>query len=511
MLLTGCSEEEETEAALVPEIETVQPASGRAGDVITVTGRNFSSHLNNNLVSFNGWPAEVASAEGDHTLKVTVPKQATTGIIAIAVNEYATEGPVFTIVDETVAPEITSVSTSILEPGQTFIITGKNFLTGNDAVRNIVRIGNIRASLLRATDSKLTLTVPAGITGDNVKLTVSIGETVSNAIIVSVNSFSSTLYWALIPNINIPMDGFQQFIVSGSADGSNTQERPYFSIPDDTADTKETLRYPLYGGGYAPSENLFYAFNSNLKVITKFSHGWNDLQDVYQPSLLNFFPAGPFAVMEGTNDIFFFGNDGSSNALYRGNKTDATKLSSKSFIQPSRIQVGDQAIYVLDGGTVFQLQLPGTSFDPLDLSVLPPVISGGGLVDIQYSNERKKLYLLYKKEGTSNLALYAWDDVTAQINLVYDQLPAGTTNLKIAHQQNGLQLYYTAPDVPIVTSFVPISLWMLNLRPNENELYSPIPVHRNITIIKDRTETNGTSLEKGIAYNGVSFLTIDDL
>src|ERR1700739_1490940 len=60
------------------------PQKGFVGQTVTIQGQGFSLTSTANIVQFNGTPATVTSATGN-TLTVTVPSEATTGPISVAV------------------------------------------------------------------------------------------------------------------------------------------------------------------------------------------------------------------------------------------------------------------------------------------------------------------------------------------------------------------------------------------------------------------------------------------
>lgn len=65
-----------------PYISSFSPMSGVAGDVVIISGIDFSSILSNNIVSFNGVNASVTEATAN-SLTVLVPEGANTGKISI--------------------------------------------------------------------------------------------------------------------------------------------------------------------------------------------------------------------------------------------------------------------------------------------------------------------------------------------------------------------------------------------------------------------------------------------
>lgn len=83
--------------AAIPTITAISPTTGKVGDVVTITGTNFSTTIADNVVKFNGITATVTAATAT-TLTVTVPATATTGAVSLSVKSVAATGtPTFTV------------------------------------------------------------------------------------------------------------------------------------------------------------------------------------------------------------------------------------------------------------------------------------------------------------------------------------------------------------------------------------------------------------------------------
>ena len=86
-------------AAIGPKITGFTPKSGTMGIAVTITGNNFSSIPNKNVVKFNGLKAKVLNASSAQ-LQVTVPEGANTGKVSVTVNGYtAVSNQDFTVAD----------------------------------------------------------------------------------------------------------------------------------------------------------------------------------------------------------------------------------------------------------------------------------------------------------------------------------------------------------------------------------------------------------------------------
>ncbi|MCD4698283.1 MAG: IPT/TIG domain-containing protein, partial [Bacteroidales bacterium] len=71
-----------------PEISSFSPTNGTAGTEVTITGKNYSSFPEGNIVKFNGLSAEITDAS-DTTLTVIAPQGVTTGPITVGIEETA--------------------------------------------------------------------------------------------------------------------------------------------------------------------------------------------------------------------------------------------------------------------------------------------------------------------------------------------------------------------------------------------------------------------------------------
>jgi sugar lactone lactonase YvrE len=93
-IITSCSDDDTS--AVKPEVLSVSPTSGTKTTVVTINGKNFSSSLTENEVTFNGKPATITAATSTQ-LTVTVPASADSGpVIVTTKGSSATNQPVFT-------------------------------------------------------------------------------------------------------------------------------------------------------------------------------------------------------------------------------------------------------------------------------------------------------------------------------------------------------------------------------------------------------------------------------
>lgn len=158
--------DDENETAPGPSITSFTPASGLPGSSVTISGKNFSTSPAANQVTFNSVLATVASASATQ-LVVTVPESATTGKIKVTTTAgSATSDTNFEILQTT----ITTFSPASAPVGSTVTITGTNF--SGTPLGNSVEFNGVSATVLTATPTQLTVTVPVDATDGKISVKI---------------------------------------------------------------------------------------------------------------------------------------------------------------------------------------------------------------------------------------------------------------------------------------------------------------------------------------------------
>lgn len=92
-VLIACSDDESD--SVLPEVTSISPDKGPKTTVITIIGKNFSSVVAENQVTFNGKPATITGATSTQ-LTVTVPSAAGSGLVIVSTkSKEAIQKPVF--------------------------------------------------------------------------------------------------------------------------------------------------------------------------------------------------------------------------------------------------------------------------------------------------------------------------------------------------------------------------------------------------------------------------------
>jgi len=178
---TATSSSSFTVTTPVPTITGFSPASGPVGSTVAINGTNFSTTPSSNTVKFHNTTASVSAATTTQ-LTVTVPSGATTGTITVKVGtQTATSSSSYTV---TVPPTISSFSPADGVVGATVVIQGANFSATK--VNNAVSFNGTSATVVSATTTKLTITVPAGATTGPIAVTVA-GQTATSAAVFVVD------------------------------------------------------------------------------------------------------------------------------------------------------------------------------------------------------------------------------------------------------------------------------------------------------------------------------------
>lgn len=174
-------------AIATPAIIGFTPITGAIGSSVTING-TFSSTASENVVTFNGVAAIVASATSTQ-LVVSVPVGATTGKIAVTVR-----GKIINSLEDFVViapPTITTITPLSGTIGSTVVITGNYFSLNRS--ENLVKFNGVIATVTQATSTQLTVTVPTGATTGKIAITVKEKEVVSvdNFIVINIPTITS--------------------------------------------------------------------------------------------------------------------------------------------------------------------------------------------------------------------------------------------------------------------------------------------------------------------------------
>lgn len=148
-----------------PTVLAFSPGQGRAGTVVTLTGRRFAPTAAGNQVYFNGLRANVLSASTT-SLTVRVPAGTSPGRLKVVTPDGA--GPSGIDFVAYLPPTLNTVAPAEAVPGAVVTLTGTHF--SPLAAQDTVTFGGVPALVRQATATTLQVVVPTGATLGKIQL-----------------------------------------------------------------------------------------------------------------------------------------------------------------------------------------------------------------------------------------------------------------------------------------------------------------------------------------------------
>lgn len=167
--VNGFSQTTTTDFTIIPSpvMTDFSPKSGKEGNTVTITGKNFDTTPSNNLVKFNGTIATVTAATTTE-LQVTVPAGILDGNITVEVaGDVTTSSEQFIVI---LPPTIAGFSPASGKIGSTITITGTGF--DATATKNTVKLNGVTATVSFSTNTQLSIVVPNNATTGKIDLEV---------------------------------------------------------------------------------------------------------------------------------------------------------------------------------------------------------------------------------------------------------------------------------------------------------------------------------------------------
>ncbi|MEK6837071.1 MAG: IPT/TIG domain-containing protein, partial [Nanoarchaeota archaeon] len=149
---------------ITPVINSLSPAAGPVGTLVTISGSRFGAAQGTSTVTFNGILATPTSWS-DTSIVVPVPAAASTGPVVVTVGGMSSTGVTFTV-----TPKIISLSPSSGQVGTVVSISGYNF--GASQGTSTVTFNGITAAPLTWSNTTITVPVPSGASTGPVVVTV---------------------------------------------------------------------------------------------------------------------------------------------------------------------------------------------------------------------------------------------------------------------------------------------------------------------------------------------------
>jgi gliding motility-associated-like protein len=153
-----------------PTLTFFSPSNGSIGTSVVITGTNFSTTPEDNIVKFFNDRTAVVTVSTNTTLTTTVPAGTTTGKISVTTNCITVISATDFTLGAALVPTITSFTPVSGSVGTTITITGTNFSA--TPASNTVEFNGTPAVVTASTATSITTTVPVGATTGKITVTI---------------------------------------------------------------------------------------------------------------------------------------------------------------------------------------------------------------------------------------------------------------------------------------------------------------------------------------------------
>lgn len=205
-----------------PIINSLSKNEFEIGEVITINGQNFGKmETDSSYVYFNTLKATDILSWENSMIKVTVPKNATSGQLKVTIGKQSSNAVNYTIKQSIKEPKITSLIPNIAQSGQEVDIVGENFgaTKGNDAY---IMFGTTKITNFKLwSDTKITFIIPeidAGI----VDVYIFNNNLKSNSVKFTVQQKATVI----VPMVEVPKGTFMM----GSSDSKDGDAYPQMKV-----------------------------------------------------------------------------------------------------------------------------------------------------------------------------------------------------------------------------------------------------------------------------------------
>jgi hypothetical protein len=385
------------------------PASGVAGNQVTIYGTGFSATAGQNTVTFNGVAATVTSSTATRIV-TSVPSGATTGAIAvISPSGSATSSASFTVGSAAV-PTITSFTPSLGLAGAAVSITGTNFETLTSRMK--VKVNNSYATLTSNTTTSIASSIPTGTASGHVTVATVAGKAVS----------SQYMFIAPPPYTVADVDYTGQMAIGESKVVSvNTNNKLALVVFEGTAGQEVSIKLNNF-----PTYSELYILDPNGTALASGVSG-DGVTNIYETVTLPL--TGTYTIMmkeNGTGGVTFNLNNivHFTSPITPGGP--AVAVTTNTAGQNARLTfngtTGQRLSLKLSNGTFpRQLYVSVLKFDGTPLLAAAPYYADGGFIDTWTLPAAGPYTILLDPQifetGTLNVNLYDVADITGSITL----------------------------------------------------------------------------------------------
>ena len=474
----------------LPTITSFSPTEGAIETEVIITGTNFSTIVNENIVTFNDNKRALLTNISENSITAIVPQGATTGKINLSVNgiEISTTED-FTVTHPT--PIITLFSPANGISGDEIIINGANFspiINENTVIFN----DNKEAVILDANPNSLKVIVPDDAVTGKISVTVNNNTTTSTSdfnvtATPTITSFSPT---SASPGATVTINGtnFSNIINENKVVFSDSQEA---TITNATVNTL-TVIVP----NNAETGNVAVTVNG---ITTTSNTNFIVSQQTPTPTINSFSPTtgniGTTVTITGTN---FSTNIADNTVKFSNNKiatiTNAT-ANTLTVTVPDGAITGKISLTVngttVDSNDEFTVTQPTSTIN----SFSPTTGMAGTTVTINGTNFSTNIADNTVKFSNNKIATIT----NATTNTLTVTVPNGAITGNIEVIVNGITItsndqFIIAPTTPTIISFSPMSAQVGSTITINGTNFSATPAENIVTFYNniEATVTNAS-------------------
>ncbi len=156
-------------------ITSISPESGGEGTEVDINGTGFSKSITENTATLNGKTCEIVAAT-ETSLKIKIPANPGSGKIVVTVGGVSAETTTFTFIPSG-ALAVTSIAPATGPKNTSVVIKGTGF--GATPGENTVTLNGKSATVINASSTQLSITIPAGAGSGKIVVAVG-GKTVES-------------------------------------------------------------------------------------------------------------------------------------------------------------------------------------------------------------------------------------------------------------------------------------------------------------------------------------------
>ncbi len=511
------NDEEEVTAPLA--ITRISPESAAFGEIVSVYGKGFSSKPSNNLVFFDGIKASVKEVIDDSVIQVVVPSKVTSGAIEIRVGTQRAFSNLFLVAPNSIAPVLNNLSAASLEVGRALTIVGSHF--SSEPNKNVVRVGGVRAPVISATESSITVAIPGLPNGENKQVTVTVSGNISNSLSLHVTGYPGKLFYGPVYKYTSSFDATAS-IISVNADGSSRAvERNIRQLPSDFW-IKDNGIFSLSFAMNKQSDDLLYSTfkydkSGSFKTYNFGSvdtERWNNFTTLYsytenEPDqfLSHYTPV--FLIDHSYSNRFFVvanNNQGTgTGVLLSGSplgEGTLTLLDNMRDLSQSNLFAASEINFYSNNYLNFKNILYRTSLvDGSTESIVLPATKQ--VIAFSFNDTDQSLYLLTLEEAirqdlSRKVGVYKVQDNALEVEKITEfEFHSDIRNLALLNAHSGVKLLWRSN---LSVDNITASIWMLNLV--EQESYYPVLLYQNPLFI-----SGGLPSSSGLGFD---FLIVDE-